>query len=70
MRFSELFEEVGRPSRSHFSQELHNLQREGLVTREELDRKYVEYSLDRRAYHLKLMNEQLKLNEKLQKAQM
>lgn len=69
LRFTDLYNETGRPSKSHFSQELHLLQNEGLVDREQIDYKHVEYSLNREAYKRWLDEEQKKLDEKMRKAE-
>jgi|WetSurMetagenome_2_1015567.scaffolds.fasta_scaffold43884_3 DNA-binding HxlR family transcriptional regulator len=67
-RFTDLYTEAGEPSKGHFSQELHKLQREGLVIRDEIDYKHVEYSLNRKVYEAHLLLEQQALDEKMRKA--
>jgi DNA-binding HxlR family transcriptional regulator len=69
LRFTELYEACDNPSKSNFSQELRKLQNEGLVIRNPLEYKNVEYSLDREKYELLLLEEKRKLQLKLQQAQ-
>jgi len=50
LRFSELYEKLGRPSRSVFSKHLHILVEQNLVIRTEISYKYVTYTLNFEEY--------------------
>jgi DNA-binding HxlR family transcriptional regulator len=69
LRFTDLYEACDYPSKSHFSHELRNLQSDGIVTRNPIDYKNVEYSLNREKYEALLLEEERKLQLKLKQAQ-
>lgn len=70
LRFSELYEKAGSPSRSVFSEALSWLEKQKLVARTEISYKYVTYRLNEEEYldQLKKREEDLKaLKDKLKK---
>jgi DNA-binding HxlR family transcriptional regulator len=67
LRFSELHEAIGCPSKGHFSATLKVLAEENLVKREETDYKWVEYVLNRKAYQALLEKQQAALQDKIAK---
>ena len=68
LRFTDLYNQVDNPSKSHFSHELHQLQNDKLVVRDAIDYKHVEYSLDRKKYQEFLQAQQQLLDEKIRKS--
>jgi DNA-binding HxlR family transcriptional regulator len=63
IRFSELYEQVGSPSRSVFTEVLKALGEAKLITRNEISYRYVTYRLDLVEFQKKLQADKEKIDE-------
>ncbi len=63
LRFSDLYERAGSPSRSVFSGSLRNLEKRELIVRHEISYRFVTYLLNIENYRKLLKEDEERLNE-------